>query len=72
MKDFFLFVKFVFFFNSFVLMFMNNVESLLMKVEFIVVGYLGLILVVLNSLVRVEVGKDKVGLVLSVILYIGF
>lgn len=43
-----------------------------MKVEFIVVGYLGLILVVLNSLVRVEVGKDKVGLVLSVILYIGF
>lgn len=43
-----------------------------MKVEFIVVGYLGLILVVLNSLVRVEVGKDKVGLVFSVILYIGF
>lgn len=43
-----------------------------MKVEFIVVGYLGLILVVLNSLVRVEFGKDKVGLVLSVILYIGF
>lgn len=43
-----------------------------MKMEFIVVGYLGLILVVLNSLVRVEVGKDKVGLVLSVILYIGF
>lgn len=43
-----------------------------MKVEFILVGYLGLILVVLNSLVRVEVGKDKVGLVLSVILYIGF
>lgn len=43
-----------------------------MKVEFIVVGYLGLILVVLNSLVRVEIGKDKVGLVLSVILYIGF
>lgn len=43
-----------------------------MKVEFIVVGYLGLILVVLNSLVRVEVGIDKVGLVLSVILYIGF